>query len=59
MDGNVHPKVMAYVKFDSLRHFIWHLGKSNWTYGYGVFYCWVDQNSAEQMNEQMDEKSNI
>jgi hypothetical protein len=41
--GGVHPKVMGIVRSGSLWCFIWHLGKSNHTYGCGVINSWPKQ----------------
>ena len=38
------PKVMGTVESGSSRRFIWHLAKSNQTYGYGDIKC--QENSA-------------
>ena len=34
------PKVMGTIGSGSLRHFFWHLGKFDQTYGYVDIKCW-------------------
>ena len=46
--GGADPKVIGTYESSSLRHFFWHLAKSNWTYGYRDIKCWENSGAAAE-----------